>query len=1002
MKNILHLICLLFITISFLWIQGYAFTNKDFEIRDLEHKNQDFAIEASYWLPTYNLTKNLYTLCGQTPLLGGYEISSNVLRLRRSYSPLPVHQSVFISISLWLIDKWNLYDYFILTISNGTKVTFSENLVKIISASTWSQKLCGDQSTPDLQPVTIVIQAPHTGNKLAIEFYYANFDSFMKNDGGFAGLRDLNILLSTQTLEASSFCGITRPMNLLYENNCSCAYGQYMDPTIVQCKPCNSACGLCFGPTSSECYSCSENYIYTGTSCMACDNTCNTCFGTASNECLTCRGGYHLSENNTCLNSYSAAVEAKGTTDSIVGIGLLLMNLANQGSPSSVSLAVLAKMLQYIKYLDISYSPGLKDALDNWDSDFLALNINIPPPGELKSKNIYKASPEVFARYDVEPSFLFNFWQELIFLTFTTSSFILLIGVEILIKDSFQRKYIFEFVQKVRKMLQGFSLMILYNSFGDITIFSILEYRSSKGNFDLSKLSLLVSIAFIIFNIVIFTNHIQILLKRRNIMQRTRNINNTNLMQEFDAKNESFKSFFNDYKSDSLSVQGCLLFFIIRDVLFSIILACLFEHPLAQMIIIITLNILIILYLGIKRPYLESSNGYQQIFGELILLIVNTCIFVMAIFDLEGEKATNRRDSLGQVIILLNLIFNFVILFILLAKLFIFAKNTYKKWSKSRQIKKVHTEVQLHTISSQTNNQNLESLQENTFGTKQEKIYMDQTECSRNKSFANQSKNNFESKMSFLENSESSFIHKKDDASLHSQILSHSKQRKDLLYPNLTKEDFNNSRNFNTSGTIKEFENYDFSSLSIAQRALNRKNYQSKIEIQDKESKEITSNQNLKLFHLVGTGKLKDVALKRNSELSPEQNPSKLFFENKQNKIIEEKKKNELDYLSPFFRRFYQNSEKNTQTEDVNSNPITFITPQENNLTSFPLKNKREIQGFNDYKFQSKTSDFLENILMFGRTQRNEPKNINLQGDEDLETVRLTPKTKNFEEEIEH
>ncbi len=82
-------------------------------------------------------------------------------------------------------------------------------------------------------------------------------------------------------------------------DTCPSGYGRTSDMT---CQPCSSLCGVCLGPTDSDC----TVYCPFGwqnawlVPCVSCDSSCRTCIGGSNNQCLSCPSGKYLS-SNTCL-----------------------------------------------------------------------------------------------------------------------------------------------------------------------------------------------------------------------------------------------------------------------------------------------------------------------------------------------------------------------------------------------------------------------------------------------------------------------------------------------------------------------------------------------------------------------------------------------------------------------------------------------------------------------------------------------------------------------------
>jgi proprotein convertase subtilisin/kexin type 5 len=115
----------------------------------------------------------------------------------------------------------------------------------------------------------------------------------------------------------------------------TCASGTYPDNTNLLCTACNSGCATCFGPSLTECYSCTSNYFLISSStncslacplgqyqvtstltCVVCAVGCADCSVSATN-CASCKIAsgvpYYLSGSN-CLQTCPAGTYADNST----------------------------------------------------------------------------------------------------------------------------------------------------------------------------------------------------------------------------------------------------------------------------------------------------------------------------------------------------------------------------------------------------------------------------------------------------------------------------------------------------------------------------------------------------------------------------------------------------------------------------------------------------------------------------------------------------------------
>lgn len=145
-----------------------------------------------------------------------------------------------------------------------------------------------------------------------------------------------------------------------------------------------------------------------------------------------------------------------------------------------------------------------------------------------------------------------------------------------------------------------------------------------------------------------------------------------------------------------------VIFITLRDVIFSLLLATMFEYPLAQTIIITIMSCLMIVYLLFKKPFKSKFDAGQQLFFEIIGLMVNVGVFLNAILDAGEYKALEFRNNLGKLIIVSNMIFNFVtgsfMLYFLVQLLIDFYKDYQQKRAKKLETLKIQSRAQKSPI----------------------------------------------------------------------------------------------------------------------------------------------------------------------------------------------------------------------------------------------------------------------------------------------------------------
>ncbi len=143
--------------------------------------------------------------------------------------------------------------------------------------------------------------------------------------------------------------------------------------------------------------------------------------------------------------------------------------------------------------------------------------------------------------------------------------------------------------------------------------------------------------------------------------------------EKLQSKLEGYKVLWKDFKDDSFIQMNSLVFIVLHNIIFCLILATMFEHLLAQVILINILSVVIIIYLIWFRPFDEKLELIQTIICETILFAVNLCLLILISLDSDSPA----KENVGQTIIILTMIFNFVPLGFLVFTAIIIAKKVY-------------------------------------------------------------------------------------------------------------------------------------------------------------------------------------------------------------------------------------------------------------------------------------------------------------------------------------
>jgi len=254
--------------------------------------------EVLTWTASTVYSSPLWSLCGGYVITGGYNklgtaSTANGDYYYKSYSGLPAHNSIYFTITLWVIDSWSYDltsgdydDYFNIQFDGQTLTGFTWNVYNFY------HDYCGNEY-PDLPHVRIFGRVQHTGSTLTMRVV----DMCDQNSGDESlAFREVNLLFSTATT-TNTMC--SRSLVPPRSGQCSCSEGQY-DPGSG-CVDCDASCASCFGAGSSSCYQCKVGYSWSGSACIQCWAGCAACHGTGQGDCDLCLTNFYLSDASYCV-----------------------------------------------------------------------------------------------------------------------------------------------------------------------------------------------------------------------------------------------------------------------------------------------------------------------------------------------------------------------------------------------------------------------------------------------------------------------------------------------------------------------------------------------------------------------------------------------------------------------------------------------------------------------------------------------------------------------------
>ena len=402
------------------------------------------------------------------------------------------------------------------------------------------------------------------------------------------------------------------------------------------------------------------------------------------------------------------------TANSASSTGALIWSVVSSSDSTSACMGPIAKMLQYIRFMNISFPPKVQLMLDQQN-----IKANTPGFTQKMAKSALVTFPNndlpgKFHTYKTPSSFFVNFWPALFNLSVILFVTLLVILIAMNSKRSSKLRAILNPLQEILKW--NVVLVTFCGSLGDIVLFTALELHSAKFQNAQAGLSLGLCLVMNGFSIFVVVKILEVNLALRKSKQKLAGIDLEKQKQNIEREWISYKSFFECYRDHSYYQQIFLFIFIIRLGVFNGIIGYLYKYPLCQAVIITLINLAMLLYLIIKRPMRKLFSLLQQIILELVLLPFNICVLILAIMDHREIEDLERRKSIGEVVIYINVIIPILSLVLMACKFLVIGYDFYKIWklrkaeklnNRMRKPKEIsrgrHQEVTLQTATQETN-----------------------------------------------------------------------------------------------------------------------------------------------------------------------------------------------------------------------------------------------------------------------------------------------------------
>jgi hypothetical protein len=215
----------------------------------------------------------------------------------RTFSGLPTHDNIMISLKVWRLDSFNDVDGLQIELDGLTVYLQSMNYNRL-----GSQDLCGVDFYPDPGPLYLTLRIPHDSDSVSIKVT-CKTDQDKCNES--CGIRDVYVMAkmkyATESLVLYQQGAVPALVAPGITKTLTCQQGTFsFQGSCVNCDP---SCRACTGRSSSDCLICNKGYYYNGLTCLDCAANCRSCMNDSANSCTSCLDSYFLYEDGTCRSA---------------------------------------------------------------------------------------------------------------------------------------------------------------------------------------------------------------------------------------------------------------------------------------------------------------------------------------------------------------------------------------------------------------------------------------------------------------------------------------------------------------------------------------------------------------------------------------------------------------------------------------------------------------------------------------------------------------------------
>jgi len=344
----------------------------------------------------------------------------------------------------------------------------------------------------------------------------------------------------------------------------------------------------------------------------------------------------------------------------------------------TVTLIMLTKMLEYVRYLDMRMPSRLLRLAVSQGRSIVSHKIGWSMPSSIEKNFPRDMLPGVFQRHNMPSSFLVNYWHIL------TSILIIIFAVIIIsILEKVAKAYYYPICQSIfealRFVTRWSALIIVFGTnIDELILYSYLQFKtfSYSSWSDYTTLSLIICLIVIVLALIPLIGGIFLLVfktqKSENLAER---LKSGSSFSQFILKWQDLNILFQGFKTNFFINRLFYLLYLLRIAAPMFIVCILHEYPTIITIAQTGISLATFTFIVAMRPLKSRINHIQLVIVELAVFAMNIIILIMKIIDNSDVYGADGMIFLGDLFIILNILLNFTILVFLVLKFMMKARD---------------------------------------------------------------------------------------------------------------------------------------------------------------------------------------------------------------------------------------------------------------------------------------------------------------------------------------